>query len=69
MKSIKLTITYKNGNVLDQIVHYVHFRDDAVYFKVKKQLNFFPGDSVEPVRIPLANIETLDISGTDQLFN
>lgn len=69
MKSIKLTITYKSGETLDQIVHYVHFADNAIYFQLKKQVNFTFGDSVAPVKIPLDIIDKIDITESEQTFN
>lgn len=69
MKSIKLTIKYKNGNQIEQIVNYVHFADGALYFQVKEQVSFIAPFSVEPVKISLNNIESFDITETEQKFN
>ena len=69
MKSIKLTVEYNNGNKLEQIVNYVHFADGAIFYQVKHQVSFISPFSVEPVRIPLENIKSFDITETEQKFN
>ena len=69
MKSIKLTVKYKNGNQISQIVNYVHFADGAIYYQLKEQVSFISPFSVEPVKISLDNIESFDIAETDQKFN
>lgn len=69
MKSIKLTIEYTSGRKLDQIVNYVHFANGAIYYQIKEQVSFIAPSSVEPVRIPLENIKSFDITETDQKFN
>ncbi len=66
MKSIKLTIEYINGHKLDQIVNYVHLANGAIYYQLKNQVSFIAPSSVEPVRIPLENIKSIDITETEQ---
>ncbi len=36
MKTIKLTVEYKNGKKLDQIGNYVDFSEGAIYFQIKQ---------------------------------
>lgn len=66
MKSIRLTINYKNGNTLEHIVNYVHFESNAIYFTVKHQVHSV---YTHPVCVPLENIESFDIEESEKLFN
>ena len=66
MKSIKLTLTYKSGNTLEQIVKYIYVENNKLYFTVKKQIQ----NAIEPpVIVHLENIVSFDVEETEQLFN
>ena len=51
---LRLTVTYKNGNQIQDLVNYLVFEDGNIVYTVDKQAH-----SVfqEPVRIPVENIE------------
>lgn len=66
MKSIKLTLTYKSGNTLEQIVNYVHVENNKLYFTVKKQIQ----NAIEPpVIVHLENIVSFDIEESEQRYH
>lgn len=67
MKSIKLTLNYKTGAILEQIVHYVHFEDGKICYTLKKQVNY----SVigEVIKISLDKLTSFDIEETDTQWN
>ena len=57
-RTMKLTIIYKNGNKLEQLVNYVHLENDAIYYTMNKHVH---GIFQEPVRIPIENIDKFDV--------
>ena len=57
-RTMKLTIIYKNGNQLEQLVNYVHLENGAIYYTMNKQVH---GTFQEPVRIPIENIDKFDV--------
>ena len=66
MESIKLTINYKSGAKVENIVNYVHFENGKIIFTVKNQMH----SAVQlPVNVPLENVESFDIEESEQLFN
>ena len=67
MKSIKLTLNYKSGMALEQIVHYVHFEDGKLCFTLKKQVNYSTIGDV--IKVPLDNLKSFDIEGTEMQWN
>ena len=53
-----IKIYYKNGNVLEREVYYVHTEWDTLYFTVKMN----PSDVITlPVEVPLKNIEKFEV--------
>ena len=56
---LQLTLTYKNGNTIKNLVNYVHCENGKLMFTVDKQ-----GHSLfmDQVKIPLKNISSYDIS-------
>lgn len=56
---LHLHISYKVGTELDQIVNYIHVEDGKlIYSKDKNPSPVF----VEPVRVPLENIESFEVN-------
>lgn len=55
---IRLTINYKNGNTLTELVHYVHYADGAIFYAEDSQVeNCVP----VPTRTSLENVESFDV--------
>ena len=56
---LQLTIKYKNGNELKQLVNYLHFEDGAIYFTQDEQCH-----SViqMPVKVTLANVKEFNLN-------
>lgn len=62
MKRNLLTITYKNGRTLKQLVNYLHMEDGAIYYTEDAQIQ----NVIErPARIPLANIESFNLEAIE----
>ena len=55
---LKLTIRYKNGNIIDQLVKYARIEDGAISYVMDQQVH---GAYQTPVRIPLENVEKIDV--------
>ncbi len=51
---IQLTIKYKNGNELKELVNYIYFEAGAIYFVKDSQIH---SAIQEPIRVTLANVE------------
>lgn len=54
-----LTVVYKNGNKLRQLVNYLHMERGKIWYTVDKQ-NYYSVIE-EPVGIPIENIESFDL--------
>lgn len=64
MESIKLTIEYKTGLILEQIVHYINFENNKLCFSLKKQISSCGADNL--VRVSLENIKSFNVTETDK---
>lgn len=54
----KLTIYYKNGNTLTELVHYVHYADGAIFYAKDSQAE---NCVVVPSRTSLEYVESFDV--------
>ena len=55
---LKLTVTYKNGTEISNLVNYLHFEDGAIFYTVDKQVH----EIIEqPVKIQMENIKRFDL--------
>lgn len=54
-----LTVIYKNGNKLRQMVNYLHVEHGRIWYTIDKQTHYSVVE--EPVGIPLDNVESLDL--------
>ena len=55
---LQLTVNYKNGNQIKQLVNYIHVEDDTIYYHVDKQVS----NMVESYsHIPMANVASYDL--------
>ena len=57
-KRMLLTIYYKNGNTIDQLVNYLHVEDNTLYFTVDRQDQQL---ITRPAAVPMANINGYDL--------
>ena len=53
-----LTINYKNGNKIEELVNYLHFEDGAIFYTLDSQIQ---QAITVPSRTPLKNVESFDI--------
>lgn len=68
MKSILLTIEYKTGAKIKEVVNYVHFEDGKICYSLKK--GFYGHMSLYgQVNIPLEVIKCFDITETEQEYH
>lgn len=61
-KRIRLTIEYKNGGTLKQLVNYVHFEDGSIYYTIDKQVH---GAFQQQIKTPLENVNKFDVQVVD----
>lgn len=66
MKSIELTLKYKTGVELKQVVNYVQFENGCLHYTLKKQVHDL---SVRIVKIPLEKLVSFYIDETDEQWN
>lgn len=57
-KRMLLTINYKNGNTIDQLVNYLHVEDNTLYFTIDRQDQQL---ITRQAAVPMANIISYDI--------
>lgn len=67
MESIKLTLNYKTGVTLEQIVNYVHFENNQIIFTLKKQVYY--SVVAEQIKVDLDNLISFDIVESTRKFN
>lgn len=67
MKSIKLTLIYKLGTKVEQVVHYVHFEENVISFTVKNQVNYSVVSKI--IKVPLENLASFIIEETEEQWN
>jgi len=65
MTTLKLTITYTNGNKVTHAINYLHEENGKLYFTTADQVTY--GFNY-PVIVPLANIDTFDVEQVAPCF-
>jgi len=53
-----LTINYKNGNTLKELVNYLHYEKEKIAYTVDRQVHAV---FQQPVEIPMENIDSFDL--------
>ena len=66
MKSIELTLKYKTGVELRQIVNYVHFEKGYLHYTLKVQNHDL---SIRINKVPVENLVSFYIDETDEQWN
>ena len=57
-KRMLLTINYKNGNTMKELVNYIHFEDGSIFYTRDVQIQ---QSITAPSKTPLENVESFDL--------